>query len=66
MTGSAPGKPRQVGQVWLFGSAPNSTGHAQNILLTRLELDVDLEADGRQVFHFRIPRTKDTKVTKKD
>jgi hypothetical protein len=31
MTGSAPGKPRQVGQVLEFGAAPNSTGQAQNI-----------------------------------
>ena len=33
MTGKAPGKPRQVGQVWVFGVAPYSTGQAQNILL---------------------------------
>jgi hypothetical protein len=32
-TGKAPGRPRQVGQVCVFGSAPYSTGHAQNILL---------------------------------
>src|SRR5438128_6063501 len=31
MTGNAPGKPRHVGQVCVFGSAPNSTGQAQNI-----------------------------------
>ena len=31
MTGNAPGNPRQVGQVWEFGAAPNSTGQAQNI-----------------------------------
>ena len=31
ITGNAPGKPRQTGQVWVFGAAPNSTGHVQNI-----------------------------------
>src|SRR5437762_11675267 len=31
ITGKAPGSPRQIGQVWEFGSAPNSTGQAQNI-----------------------------------
>jgi hypothetical protein len=31
MTGNAPGNPRQTGQVCVFGGAPNSTGHAQNI-----------------------------------
>src|SRR5207249_10348285 len=31
ITGNAPGKPRQTGQVCVFGSAPNSTGEAQNI-----------------------------------
>jgi len=31
ITGNAPGNPRQTGQVCVFGSAPNSTGHAQNI-----------------------------------
>jgi hypothetical protein len=31
ITGKAPGKPRQTGQVCVFGSAPNSTGEAQNI-----------------------------------
>ena len=33
MTGKAPGSPRQVGHVWVFGVAPYSTGQAQNILL---------------------------------
>src|SRR5215469_10150433 len=32
ITGRAPGRPRQTGQVCVFGSAPNSTGEAQNIL----------------------------------
>src|SRR4030095_13447227 len=32
ITGNAPGNPRQTGQVCVFGSAPNSTGEAQNIL----------------------------------
>src|SRR5438477_12022050 len=31
ITGNAPGNPRQTGQVCVFGAAPNSTGHAQNI-----------------------------------
>src|SRR5215470_6596055 len=31
ITGKAPGKPRQTGQVCEFGSAPNSTGQVQNI-----------------------------------
>ena len=32
-TGSAPGRPRQVGQVWELGGAPNSVGQPQNILV---------------------------------
>lgn len=32
ITGSAPGSPRQVGQVCEFGAAPNSTWQPQNIL----------------------------------
>ena len=32
-TGSAPGRPRQTGQVWVFGSAPNAVAQPQNILL---------------------------------
>ncbi len=32
-TGSAPGRPRQTGQVWVLGSAPNSVAQPQNILL---------------------------------
>src|SRR3954452_19045794 len=32
-TGSAPGRPRQIGQTWVLGSAPNSVGQPQNILL---------------------------------
>ena len=32
MTGSAPGRPRQTGQVWLFGRAPSyAVEQAQNI-----------------------------------
>ena len=31
--GIEPGRPRQVGQVWVFGSAPNSVGQPQNILV---------------------------------
>ncbi len=31
ITGSAPGRPRQIGHVCVFGCAPNSTGQAQNI-----------------------------------
>ena len=30
-TGSAPGRPRHTGQVWVFGSAPNSVEQPQNI-----------------------------------
>ncbi len=30
-TGSAPGRPRQVGQVCVFGGAPNSVEQPQNI-----------------------------------
>src|SRR6478735_749752 len=30
-TGIAPGRPRQVGQTCVLGSAPNSVGHPQNI-----------------------------------
>jgi hypothetical protein len=32
-TGSDPGRPRQIGQTWVLGSAPNSVGQPQNILL---------------------------------
>jgi hypothetical protein len=30
-TGSAPGRPRHTGQVWVFGSAPNVVEQPQNI-----------------------------------
>ena len=30
-TGSAPGKPKQTGQVWVFGSAPKIVLQPQNI-----------------------------------
>ena len=33
-TGSAPGRPRQTGQVWVLGSAPNSVEQPQNIFET--------------------------------
>ena len=32
-TGSAPGRPRQTGQTWEFGSAPKSVGQPQNIFV---------------------------------
>ena len=32
-TGSTPGIPRQTGQVWVLGGAPNSEEQPQNILL---------------------------------
>jgi hypothetical protein len=32
-TGSAPGMPRQTGQVWVFGSAPSAVEQPQNILV---------------------------------
>lgn len=32
-TGSAPGRPRQVGQTWLLASAPSSVEQPQNILV---------------------------------
>ena len=32
-TGSAPGRPRHVGQTWLLGSAPNAVEQPQNILV---------------------------------
>ena len=32
-TGSAPGSPRQTGQVCVLGSAPNAVAQPQNILL---------------------------------
>ena len=31
-TGSEPGRPRQTGQTWVFGAAPNVVGQPQNIL----------------------------------
>jgi hypothetical protein len=33
-TGSAPGRPRHVGQTWVFGSAPNPVAQPQNIFVT--------------------------------
>ena len=30
-TGKTPGRPRQTGQTWLFGGAPNSLAHAHHI-----------------------------------
>jgi hypothetical protein len=33
-TGSEPGRPRQTGQVCVFGSAPNSVEQPQNIFET--------------------------------
>ena len=33
VTGSDPGRPRQTGQTWVFGGAPNVVGQPQNILL---------------------------------
>ncbi len=35
-TGSAPGRPRHTGQVWVLGSAPNSVGQPQNIFVAVL------------------------------
>ena len=32
-TGSEPGRPRQTGHVWLFGSAPKVVPQPQNILV---------------------------------
>ena len=32
-TGSEPGRPRQTGQTWVLGSAPNSLAQPQNILV---------------------------------
>ncbi len=32
-TGSAPGMPRHTGHTCVLGSAPNSVGHPQNILV---------------------------------
>ena len=35
-TGSAPGRPRQTGQLWVFGVSPNEVRHEQNILVAVL------------------------------
>jgi hypothetical protein len=32
-TGSAPGKPKHTGQVFVFGASPNDVAHPQKILL---------------------------------
>ena len=32
-TGNAPGSPRQTGQTWVFGGAPNLVEHEQKILV---------------------------------
>ena len=44
-TGSAPGRPRQVGQMLTLGSSPNALRHPQNSLVVRGQLAVDLEPD---------------------
>jgi hypothetical protein len=33
-TGKTPGMPRQTGQVWLFGAAPNLVEQPQNIFVS--------------------------------
>ena len=48
-TGSEPGRPRQTGQVWVLGSAPNVGGAAAEHLGRGAELDVGLQADHRLV-----------------
>ena len=35
-TGSAPGSARHTGHTWVLGSAPNSVGQPQNILVAVL------------------------------
>src|SRR5918993_352572 len=35
-TGKAPGRPRQTGQTWVLGSAPNPVGQPQNIFVAVL------------------------------
>ena len=59
-TGSAPGMPRQTGQIFVFGSPPNSLRQPQNILRLGLELDVTLDADDRLVLgaHARTASTR--------
>ena len=32
-TGSAPGSPRHVGQVWMFGGSPDDSRQPQNIFV---------------------------------
>ena len=32
-TGSAPGRPRHTGQVWMFGGSPNDSSQPQNIFV---------------------------------
>ena len=32
-TGSTPGMPRQTGQIWVLGGAPNAVEQAQKILV---------------------------------
>ncbi len=46
-TGSAPGRPRQTGQMFVFGAAPNAVLQPQKIFERGQELRVDLEADDR-------------------
>ena len=65
MTGSAPGRPRHVGQVWALSRRAVFDGAAAEHLAVGFELDVDFQADGRQVVHTRNgkmarkPATKD-------
>ena len=46
-TGRLPGRPRQTGQTWVFGSAPNSVRAAAEHLGLGAQLDVRLQADHR-------------------
>ena len=48
-TGSEPGRPRQTGQVWVLGSAPNVGRAAAEHLRGGAQLDVGLQADHRLV-----------------
>ena len=44
-TGRLPGRPRQTGQVCVFGGSPKDSSQPQNIFVRGLQLDVDLQAD---------------------
>ena len=55
-TGSTPGRPRQTGQVFWFGGAPNFAEQPQKIFDCGQQLGVHLEPDDGFVVHRSVQR----------